>query len=87
MAELHDRLATPLYPLVFAFIAIALLGHARTTRESRWGQILTAFGIALGLRVAGLTAGNLVAHQPMGCPACVWDSAGGDCRCGMGGSR
>jgi lipopolysaccharide export system permease protein len=60
-AELHDRLATPLYPLVFAFIAIALLGHARTTRESRWGQILTAFGIALGLRVAGLTVANLVA--------------------------
>ena len=62
--ELHDRLATPLYPLVFAFIAIALLGHARTTRESRWGQILTAFGIALGLRVAGLTAGNLVPINP-----------------------
>ena len=62
--ELHDRLATPLYPLVFAFIAIALLGHARTTRESRWGQILTAFGIALGLRVAGLTAGNMVPINP-----------------------
>ena len=62
--ELHDRLATPLYPLVFAFIAIALLGHARTTRESRWGQILTAFGIALGLRVAGLTAGNVVPINP-----------------------
>jgi lipopolysaccharide export system permease protein len=63
-AELHDRLATPLYPLVFAFIAIALLGHARTTRENRWGQILAAFGIALGLRVAGLTAGNLAAINP-----------------------
>lgn len=60
-SELHDRLATPLYPLVFAFVAIALLGHARTTRESRWAQILLAFGIALGLRVAGLTSGNLVA--------------------------
>ena len=60
-SELHDRLATPLYPLVFAFVAIALLGHARTTRESRWAQILSAFGIALGLRVAGLMAGNLVA--------------------------
>jgi lipopolysaccharide export system permease protein len=60
-SELHERLATPLYPLVFAFVAIALLGHARTTRDSRWGQILAAFGIALGLRVAGLTAGNLVA--------------------------
>ena len=62
--ELHDRLSTPLYPLAFAFIAIALLAHARTTRESRWGQILAAFGIALGLRIAGLTAGNLVTINP-----------------------
>ena len=63
-SELHDRLATPLYPLVFAFVAIALLAHARTTRESRWAQILLAFGIAVGLRVAGITAGNLVALNP-----------------------
>jgi len=62
--ELHDRLATPLYPLAFAFIAIALLAHPRTTRESRWRQILTAFGIALGLRVAGLTSGNLLTINP-----------------------
>lgn len=60
-SELHERLSTPLYPLVFAFVAIALLGHARTTRENRWGQILSAFGIGVGLRVAGLVAGNLVA--------------------------
>ncbi len=60
-SELHERLSTPLYPIVFVFIAIALMAHARTTRESRWGQILTAFGIALGLRMAGLAAGNLVA--------------------------
>ena len=59
-SELHDRLATALYPIVFALIAVALLGHARTTRENRWGQIFLAFGIAVGLRVAGLTAGNLV---------------------------
>jgi lipopolysaccharide export system permease protein len=59
-SELHERLSTPLYPFAFVIIAIALLGHARTTRESRWGQILTAFGIAVGLRVAGLTANNLV---------------------------
>jgi lipopolysaccharide export system permease protein len=63
-SELHDRFATPLYPIVFAFVAIALLAHARTTRESRWGQILVAFGIAIGLRVAGITAGNLVTVNP-----------------------
>jgi lipopolysaccharide export system permease protein len=60
-SELHERLTTPLYPMVFVFVAIALMAHARTTRESRWGQILAAFGIALGLRMAGLAAGNLVA--------------------------
>jgi len=38
--------------------------HPRTTRESRWGQILTAFGIALGLRIAGLTSGNLLTINP-----------------------
>jgi lipopolysaccharide export system permease protein len=60
-SELHERLSTPLYPFAFVVIAITLLGHARTTRESRWAQILTAFGIAVALRVAGLTANNLVA--------------------------
>ena len=63
-AELHERLATPLYPLVFAFVAIAFLGHARTTREGRWAQILAAFGIAIGLRAAGIAAGNMVALSP-----------------------
>jgi lipopolysaccharide export system permease protein len=58
--EIHDRFSTPLYPMAFVFLAIAVLGHARTTRESRWAQILTAFGIALGLRVSGLTMSNLV---------------------------
>lgn len=63
-AELHERFAGALYPLVFVFVALALMGHPRTTRESRWGQIVSAFGIAIGLRVAGLTAGNLVVLNP-----------------------
>jgi lipopolysaccharide export system permease protein len=58
--ELHDRFSTPFYPLLFAFLAVAVLGHARTTRESRWAQILIAAGVAVGLRVSGLTASNLV---------------------------
>jgi lipopolysaccharide export system permease protein len=59
-SELHERLSTPFYPLAFGFIVVALLAHARTTRESRWGQIVTAFVIAVALRVAGITANNLV---------------------------
>jgi lipopolysaccharide export system permease protein len=58
--ELHDRFSTSLFPMAFAFLVIAILGHARTTRESRWAQILMAGGIALALRVSGLTASNLV---------------------------
>jgi lipopolysaccharide export system permease protein len=58
--ELHDRFATPLYPLLFAFLAVAVLGHARTTRESRWGQIMVAFGVAVGLRIMGFAVSNLV---------------------------
>jgi lipopolysaccharide export system permease protein len=41
-------------------LAVAVLGHARTTRESRWAQILLAFGIAVGLRIVGFTVSNLV---------------------------
>ncbi len=66
--ELHDRFATPLYPFLFAVLAVSVLGHARTTRENRWGQIFVVFGIAIGLRVAGLTASNLVTLNPAATP-------------------
>lgn len=67
-SELHERLSTPLYPLAFAFIALAFLGHARTTREGRWMQILAAFGIAVGLRVAGFAVNNLTAINAWAVP-------------------
>jgi len=67
-SELHERFSGALYPLVFVFVALALMGRPRTTRESRWAQIVAAFGIAISLRVAGLTAGNLVALNPWAVP-------------------
>ena len=86
-AELHDRLATPLYPLVFAFIAIALLGHARTTRESRWGA--DSHGVRHRRWASGCRAHRRQPGGPqcVGCSACVCYSARGDSRCGMGGAR
>jgi lipopolysaccharide export system permease protein len=66
--ELHDRFATPFYPMLFAFLAIAILGHARTTRESRWAQILMAAGVAVGLRVSGLIGANLVTLSAVATP-------------------
>ncbi len=66
--ELHDRFSTPLYPLVGVAVAIAVLGHARTTRESRWKQILLVCAITIGVRVAGLMASNLVTLNPAAVP-------------------
>ena len=85
-AELHDRLSTPLYPLVFAFIAVALLAHARTTRESRWGRDSGSRGHRRGL--AGCRPDS---QQPgprvVGRTPCVCYSNWGDSRCGVGGAR
>jgi lipopolysaccharide export system permease protein len=60
-AELHDRLASPLYPFLFVMIALVHLGFPRTTRESRLRDMFTAFAIATFLRVMGLTATNMAA--------------------------
>ena len=64
MAEVHERFSTALYPLVYIMVVINFLGHPRTVRESRLWSISMAFGVAVLLRVAGLTATNLLALQP-----------------------
>ena len=86
-AELHGRLATPLYPLVFVFIAIAVMGQARTTRQSRWGQILTVF-LHRDRPESGGTCGRESGGSPcVGGGPGVWYSGGGDSNCGMDGAR
>ena len=65
-AELHDRLAGPLYPFLFVMIAIIHLGFPRTTRESRVRDLFTGFGVATLLRVLGLVATNMAAQNPAG---------------------
>jgi len=77
MAEIHERFSTALYPLVYIMIVINFLGHPRTIRESRLWSISMAFGVAVLLRVTGLTATNLLALQPSaiilvyGIPVCA----------------
>ena len=60
-AELHNRLATPLYPFAYALIAIMFLGGAHTVRQGRFGSVLGAFSFSVGTRVGGLIAMNLSA--------------------------
>ena len=59
-SELHNRFATPLYPFAYALLAIALLGGVRTVRQNRWGSVIAAFSLAVGARVAGLAAMNML---------------------------
>jgi lipopolysaccharide export system permease protein len=63
-AELHDRLAGPLYPFLFVLIAVVHLGSPRTTRESRLRDLFTAFVAATVLRVIGLASTNMAVQQP-----------------------
>lgn len=54
--ELHNRIAAPLYTLVFAFAALAFLGRPRTNRQDRSFAIATCVLFCLSLRVAGFAA-------------------------------
>lgn len=62
-AELHDRLATPLYPIAFVLIAVAMLGYARTTRQGAGQSVALALVTAVSVRGAGLAANNLAVNH------------------------
>ena len=59
-AELHERFASLLYPMAFAFIIVAFVGQARSTRSSRMESLVVAFLIATMCRLGGLALNNLV---------------------------
>jgi lipopolysaccharide export system permease protein len=52
-AELSDRIAAPLYPIVIAVLSFAYLGAPRTTRQSRTVSLLSAIGVVAILRGSG----------------------------------
>ncbi|MBA3446895.1 MAG: LPS export ABC transporter permease LptF [Pseudaminobacter sp.] len=52
-AELHRRFTEWLYPLVFALIALAVAGEARSHREGRIHPLVTSITIALFVRWLG----------------------------------
>jgi lipopolysaccharide export system permease protein len=57
-AELHRRLTEWIYPLVFALIALAVAGDARSHREARLPPMLTALLMCLLVRWAGFFFGG-----------------------------
>lgn len=64
IAELHERFANPLYPVVFVLIALAAVGQAQSTRQNRMESIVAGFLLATGCRFAGLAANNIVVLKP-----------------------
>jgi lipopolysaccharide export system permease protein len=60
-AELHERFSSPLYPFAFVLIAVAFIGHARTTRQNRVQAIVAGFMIAMSARLGGLAGVNIIA--------------------------
>jgi lipopolysaccharide export system permease protein len=59
--EIHDRFSAPLYPVLFALIALAYLGQAQTTRENKNSLILVATLSMMGMRGLGFALSGLVA--------------------------
>jgi lipopolysaccharide export system permease protein len=55
-SELHDRLASPLYPIAFIIVAFAFLGPPQTTRQSRTLALLGAAGAVSLLRLIGFVS-------------------------------
>ena len=67
-AEIHDRFSSALYPLLFAFIAVASLGIARSNRQGSNKLLIYGFCIGLGARMAGHGAINFLKAEP----SAVW---------------
>jgi lipopolysaccharide export system permease protein len=63
-SELHDRLATPLYPFAFVILAFAFLGPPQTTRQSRTLALLGMIGTVSLLRLIGFVSVIVGVHVP-----------------------
>jgi lipopolysaccharide export system permease protein len=72
-AELHDRIAAPIYPIAFTVLCFAILGAPRTSRQSREVSIVMTI-VAIGaLRLTGFAC-NVVAAQNMTAVYVLWGS-------------
>jgi lipopolysaccharide export system permease protein len=55
-SELHDRIASMLYPFAFSLIAFAFLGAPRTTRQSRVWSLFAVIGTVSTIRLVGFVS-------------------------------
>ena len=64
-AEIHDRLASPLYPIAFAVLAYMFLGPPQTTRQSRALALLGMIGAITIVRLSGFLSVIVGVHTPL----------------------
>ena len=57
-AELHDRLSSPLYTLLFAILPLLFLGQAESNRQSRTASIATCVIVTIAARTGGVFLSN-----------------------------
>ncbi len=67
-SELHERFASPLYPILFAMLAVAMIGQAESTRRRNLNGVFAAFGLAVIVKVLGVAASNIVTKNPAAIP-------------------
>jgi lipopolysaccharide export system permease protein len=67
-AELHDRLAAPLYAFVFVAVTFAFLGSPRTTRQSRNFSTACSILLVFSVRAAGFACSVTAANSFLAIP-------------------
>jgi lipopolysaccharide export system permease protein len=72
-AELHDRLAAPIYPIAFTVLCFAILGAPRTSRQSREISIVMTAVLIGVLRLTGFAC-NVIAAQTVLAVYVLWGS-------------
>lgn len=53
-AELHNRLISGLYPFIFVFLVVAILGYPQSSRESNRPLRLLSISLAVSIRITGI---------------------------------
>jgi lipopolysaccharide export system permease protein len=66
--ELHDRIVSPLYTIVFAVLTLAFLGRPRTNRQDRSFAIATVVILCMLLRTGGFVAAAISSNIPAAIP-------------------
>lgn len=63
ISEMHQRISSPLYSLVYALLAVVYLGRPRTTREGRTNVLFTAFLVGAAVLALGIAGVNIVGKK------------------------